>query len=122
MGTPLKAAPAPHGLLRIPGDLANKSPCGPGDIDSFARWAFDRLALDQTPSTGAPLGSLVLEEAAMLIVYEFDPAIYLNDEAAIEAYLESARKGGDPAEIEAAETVAKAARERLATLHGPETA
>jgi DNA-binding phage protein len=56
----------------------------------------------------------------MLEVYEFDPAIYLTDEAAIETYLENARKSGDPNVIEAAETVARAARERLVTIKGPE--
>ena len=56
----------------------------------------------------------------MLEVYDFDPALYLNDEAAIEAYLDEARKAGTPQAIAAAEAVAKAARERLALVQPTE--
>jgi DNA-binding phage protein len=49
-----------------------------------------------------------------LQVYEFDAAEYLTDEAAIAAYLESARAGSDAAAIEDAEAVAARARLRLA--------
>ncbi|MFO1015534.1 MAG: hypothetical protein U1E50_17415 [Caulobacteraceae bacterium] len=52
----------------------------------------------------------------MLVVYDFDPAIYLNDEVAIEAYLAEARKNGTEDDISAAEAVAKSARERIAMI------
>ena len=49
----------------------------------------------------------------MLQVYEFDPAAYLTDEAAIAAYLAAAVERGQPDEIAAAEEVASRARMRL---------
>jgi DNA-binding phage protein len=41
-----------------------------------------------------------------LQVYEFDPALYLTDRAAIDAYLEHALQTGCPGEIEEARAVA----------------
>jgi len=49
----------------------------------------------------------------MLQVYEFDPAAYLTDEAAVEAYLAAALERGQPDEIAKAEEVAARARLRL---------
>lgn len=54
----------------------------------------------------------------MLNVFEFDPAEYLQDAEAIDAYLRTARESGDPTEIEAAEGVAARARLRLAQAAG----
>jgi DNA-binding phage protein len=48
-----------------------------------------------------------------LQVYEFDPAEYLEDEAAIEAYLASAIAEGDAEGIDYARLVAARARARL---------
>jgi DNA-binding phage protein len=48
-----------------------------------------------------------------LEVYEFDPAQYLTDHAAIDAYLENALRAGNPEEIEEAKVVAARARTRL---------
>lgn len=50
----------------------------------------------------------------MLEVYEFDPAGYLRDEAAVAAYVKAARDSGDAQQIEAAEAAAVRARLRLA--------
>jgi DNA-binding phage protein len=55
----------------------------------------------------------------MLQDYEFDVAQYLPDPAAIEAYLQPALEGGDPAEIEEARAVAARARARLAQRETP---
>ena len=80
-----------------------------------------RFALDQSGGVRrAAKQSRNLREPAVLEVYDFDPALYLNDEAAIEAYLDEARKAGNPQAIAAAEAVAKAARERLALVQPTE--
>lgn len=51
-----------------------------------------------------------------LHVYDFDPAEFLVDEAAIEAFVEEAIESGDPEEIEEAKAVAARARARLAKV------
>ncbi len=48
-----------------------------------------------------------------LQVYEFDAAQYLQDNAAIEAYLENAKRTGTPEEIEEANAVAARARAQI---------
>jgi DNA-binding phage protein len=55
----------------------------------------------------------------MLNVFEFDPALYLNDAQAIDAYLRSALERGTPEEIEEAKRVAARAHERLVS-DGPD--
>jgi DNA-binding phage protein len=51
-----------------------------------------------------------------LHVFDFDPAEYLNDAAAIDAYLKNALETGSPEEIEDAQAVAARARARLAQI------
>lgn len=48
-----------------------------------------------------------------LQVYEFDPALYLTDHAAIDAYLEQVLRAGSPEEVEEAKAVAARARALL---------
>ena len=54
-----------------------------------------------------------------LQVYEFDPALFLTDLEAVEAYLAEALATGGPDEIEEARIVAARA---LARLGGPDAA
>ncbi|MBS0408648.1 MAG: hypothetical protein JSR86_01945 [Proteobacteria bacterium] len=54
-----------------------------------------------------------------LHVFDFDPAEYLTDAAAIDAYLKNALETGTAEEIEDAKAVAERARARLAQIGGP---